>query len=320
MEWYEIVACVFGGIVSLLILCLLIALVCFFMVFYSAKRKPLTGDDYAFPPGEEYKPFYPQMLAWMKDIRYRPHEDVSVRSYDGLTLRGKYYEYSPDAPVELLFHGYRGASERDLAGGVERCFALGRSALLIDQRGAGTSDGHVITFGIRERKDCLTWIEFATEKFGKDKPLIIGGISMGAATVLLAAGEALPDNVKCVMADCGYSDAKSIIQKVIRQLHLPVRFFYFFVKLGAKIYGGFDLEEVSPIEAVQKTSKPIIFIHGDVDGFVPCEMSVEMHEACVSQKKLVIIKGADHGLAYPVDRDGYVQALAEFWKDCGYLS
>ncbi len=318
MEWYEIVGLVLGIAAGIGALVLLAALGCFLKVFYSPKRKELKEDEFAFPPGEVYVPFYEQMTAWMKDLRTRPHEPVSVTSFDGLTLRGAYYEYSPDAPVELLFHGYQGNAERDLAGGVERCFAIGRSVILIDQRGSGKSDGHVITFGINERKDCQTWIDFATKKFGKDRKLIIGGISMGAATVMLAAGEELPENVVCVMADCGYSSAKEIIKKVVREMHLPANMVYPFIKLGAKIFGKFDLDKTSPMEAVKRSTTPIVFIHGDTDDFVPYDMSVQLYKACSSKKRLVTIENAGHGLAFPVDRQGYIDALRDFQTECGF--
>lgn len=304
------------GVLAFLIL--LTALVCFYIVFYSKSRTPLGPDEYNIPPGSIYEAYRDDMIGWMKQIRSMPHEDIEIKSYDGLTLRGTYYEYAPDATVELLFHGYRGNAERDLCGGIERCFALGRSVIIIDQRAGGKSDGHVITFGIRERYDCLSWIQYATERFGKDRKIIIGGVSMGAATVMLAAGEDLPDNVVCVMADCGYTSAKDILHKVIHQMKLPVWLLYPFIRLGGLLYGGFDIEETSPMEAVQKARVPIVFIHGDTDDFVPYDMSVELHKVCVSQKKMVTIKDAGHGLAFPVDRKGYVEALREFEKECGF--
>ncbi|MBE6621140.1 MAG: alpha/beta hydrolase [Ruminococcaceae bacterium] len=302
----------------LVFLVLIAAFVCFYIVFYSKQRRPLGPDEYNIPPGSVYEAYRDDMIGWMKQIRRMPHENIEIKSYDGLTLRGTYYEYAPDATVELLFHGYRGSAERDLCGGIERCFALGRSVIIIDQRAGGKSDGHVITFGIRERYDCLSWIDYATERFGKDRKLVIGGVSMGAATVMMAAGEDLPDNVVCVMADCGYSSAKDILHTVIRQMKLPVKLLYPFIRLGGLLYGGFDIEETSPMEAVQKARVPIVFIHGDTDDFVPYDMSVKLHEACTSQKKMVTITGAGHGLAFPADREGYVEALREFEEECGF--
>lgn len=301
--------------IALLIICIIVLVasyICFIMVFKTAKRKVLGKGEYDLPPGEIYEPFYPQMRKWVDEIRAMKREQVEITSFDGLKLRGFYYEYSPDSPLELIFHGYGGNAERDLSGGVERCFALGRSVILIDQRGAGQSEGRVCSFGINERRDCLKWIEFASEKFGKNRPLIIGGVSMGAATVMMASGEELPENVVCVMADCGYSSAREIIKKVVREMKLPENLVYPLIKLGARIYGHFDLEETSPIEAVARSKTPIVFIHGDNDDFVPHSMSVACFEACNAPKKLVTIEGAGHGLAFPVNGKKYVDSLREF--------
>lgn len=307
---------IISGIVFLILsLVSLAAYICFSMVFKTKKKKVLKEGEYDFPPGEIYEPFYPQMKIWTDDIRSRKRELCAVKSFDGLTLRGYYYEYSPDSPLELIFHGYSGSAERDLSGGVERCAALGRSCILIDQRGAGMSDGNVCSFGINERRDCLSWIDFARRKFGKDRPLIIGGISMGAATVMMASGENLPENVVCVMADCGYSSQKDIISKVVREMKLPDKIIYPFIKLGAKLYGHFDLEETTPVKAVSKSKTPVVFIHGDNDAFVPHFMSVECFNACSAPKKMVTIEGAGHGLSFPVNQTKYVESLREFQNE-----
>ena len=141
---------------------------------------------------------------------------------------------------------------------------------------------------------------------------------MGAATVAIAAGEKLPPNVVCVLADCGFSSAKEIMKKVICEMKLPPALAYPFVKWGARLYGGFDLEKTSPVEAVKHATVPVIFIHGDTDAFVPSYMSEELYAACSSQKKLVLIKGAGHGLAFPVDRELYLSSLRDFQAECGF--
>lgn len=315
MQWLWI--CL-GAAVGIALLVLLTALICFFRVFYSPKRKVLGDDEYEIPDGEIYKPYLDAMVNWVKAARAMPHEDVSITSFDGLTLRGRYFECQPGAIVELLFHGYRGNGERDLSGGIERCFALGRNALIIDQRAGGRSDGHVITFGIREYRDCLDWINYAVKRFGEDTKIVLTGVSMGAATVMMAAGEPLPKNVVCVLADCGYTSPREIIRKVIRDMKVPEGLLYPFIKLGAKLFGHFDLEENSPLEALSKCSVPVIFIHGDADDFVPCEMSRRLYDVCTSQKKFVPIPGAGHGLAYPVNKEAYLQGLSDFQRECGF--
>lgn len=300
----------------LLIVCLLTAFICFMLVFYSPKRKLPEGEDYQIPEGDIYEVFREDMRKWTMWIRQLPQTHIEIKSYDGLTLRGTYYEYKPGAPIEILFHGYRGYAERDLNGGVERCFALGRSALLVDQRGSGKSDGHVITFGIKECRDCIAWVKEVSRRFGEKQEIIITGVSMGAATVMMAAGESdLPKNVVCCLADCGYSSAREILRKVLRDMKLPFWMFYPFIKLGARIFGGFSLESNSPMEAVKRSQIPMIFVHGDHDDFVPCEMSEQLYKSCASEiKDLHIVKDAGHGLAFPVERDAYVASLAEFEK------
>ena len=299
-------------VAAVLLFVLAASAVCFFLVFYSAPRKD-PGDRIDIPDGEIYEVYREQMEAWVRQTRQMPQEDVSIRSCDGLTLRGKYYEYAPGAPIELMIHGYRGSSERDMSGGVQRAFRLGRSALIIDQRASGRSEGNVITFGVREHRDCLAWVDFMVKKFGPDVKIILTGISMGASTVLMASGQELPENVIGILADCGYTSAREIIHKILRQIHLPIRLVYPFVKLGARLFAGFDLEQADARKAVQNCTRPVIFYHGDGDDFVPWEMSRDNHAACPARKKLVIIPGAGHGLSFPADQERYVAELREFF-------
>ena len=300
-------------LLALAVLVLLIAYICFYMAFFVPRHGPVAPDDYTIPVGEIYEPFRDQMVAWMKEIRAMPHEHFYITSFDGLKLHGRYYEYAPGAPIELMFHGYRGNADRDLCGGVQRCFALKRSALVVDQRAAGESQGKVITFGIKEHRDCLAWVDFMVSHFGPDVKILLTGISMGASTVLMAAGKPLPPQVKGVLADCGFSSAKAIMCKVIRQMNLPVKPLYPFVRLGAILYGGFDPESYSAAEAVKKATVPVLFFHGESDDFVPYEMSKENFDACASRKQLVLTPGAGHGLCYPVDPEIYLQTLRDFF-------
>lgn len=289
-----------------------ISYICFRMGFY-APRKKGSDDAIDLPDGEIYEKFWDSMRQWIQETRATPHEEVSIRSFDGLNLWGKYYEYAPGAPIELMFHGYRGSAERDLCGGMQRCFQLGHSALIVDQRCSGRSDGNVITFGVNEHKDCLRWIDFALAHFGPDVKLILTGMSMGAATVLMAGGKDLPDNVMGILADCGYSSAKEIILETIRKMGLPPKLVYPFVKLGARLYGHFELEETAPAEAMERCKVPVIFFHGEADDYVPCWMSEKNYDACQSRKQLVLVPGAGHGLSYPVAPAEYLKQVRQFF-------
>ena len=293
----------------------LTAFVCYRMAFYANRKRRVPEGEVDLPLGATYEPFHPQFKQWANEVRAMPVEEFQITSFDGLPLHAKYYEFLPDAPIELMFHGYRGNAERDLSGGVQRCFRLGHSAFIVDQRCAGKSGGHTITFGVKEHRDCLSWLDFMQTRFGEDARIILCGISMGASTVLMAAGKPLPSTVVGVLADCGYHSQKEIIKKVIRQLKLPADLLYPFVKLGARLYGGFDLEELTPMESLQNCRVPVIFFHGENDGFVPCEMSRISYDACPTKKRLVIVPDADHGLSYPVAPDVYLNALREFFGE-----
>ena len=294
---------------------LITSYICFYRIFLSKRRNLCDGDKIEIPNGEIYEVHRPRLETWVREYREKPHRDVEIKSFDGLTLRGKYFMVDDNAPIELMMHGYQGNAERDMSGGVYRAAALGHNALVIDHRAAGRSEGKVITFGINESRDCLSWVNFIINEINRDAKIILTGISMGAATVLITSGKELPKNVVGVLADCGYTSAKDIIKKVIRDMKLPANILYPFAKLGAKLFGKFDLDETSPIEAVKRSKLPTIFFHGDTDDFVPCYMSEENFKACAAPKKLVIIKGAGHGIAFPVDEEYYIKEAKEFFKE-----
>jgi len=136
---------------------------------------------------------------------------------------------------------------------------------------------------------------------------------------MAAGSKELPSNVVCVLADCGYTSAKDIIVRTLKKRLLPAPLVYPLIKLGARIYGGFKLEEYSAVKAMQNANVPVVFIHGDKDKFVPCEMSTALYEACASRhKKLTFIPDAGHGLAYPRDKKAYIASLNDFQKECGF--
>lgn len=292
------------------------SLICYFIVFYNPKRKTLGDDEYDLPPGKEYQLYHSQMIEWTKEARNIPYERVEIKSFDGLTIRGRFYINSPDSPIEIMMHGYHGNLERDLSGGIFRALSIGHSVLIYDHRGSGQSDGSTLTFGINESRDCRQWIDYILTRIDPNAKIILSGVSMGAATAMITSGyDDLPNNVIGVVADCGYTSAEDIIKKVMSDIKLPIKLLYPLIKLGARLYGRFDIDEFSPIKQVEKSKIPTIFIHGDADDFVPCEMSQSNYEKCgAKKKKLVIIKDASHGLAYPVAPDMYKQELREFFE------
>lgn len=310
MPWYYILLM---AIILLVILFLLCSYICFYITFYIKDKKIYKDEEYDIPPGKVYLPYKEHLINLMKDVRKIPYVSAEIKSFDDLKLHARYYDCGGEV-IEIMFHGYRGNSERDLCGGVKRAFSLNHNVLLVDQRASALSDGHVTTFGINERKDCLSWVNYAIDTFGKDIKIILTGVSMGAATVIMASELDLPKNVIGCLADCSYTSAKEVIKYTIKKMHLPPAIFYPFIYLGARIFGNFNLEETSPIKAIKNTNVPIIIFQGTNDKIVPAYMAEELYEANTNNK-LVMIENAGHCLCYLIEPEYYLESMKKFFDE-----
>lgn len=294
---------------------LLSAYICYRISFFAPKRVLDKDVQIHLPEGEQYLKVRKEIERCVNNMLDRPFEPVTITTFDGQKLYARYYHVADGAPLQIQFHGYKSSAVLDFCGGSLYAGKIGHNALVVDQRSHGRSEGKAITFGILERKDVLCWIDYARSRFGNDVRIILAGLSMGAATVLMSADQNLPANVVGIMADCPYSAPDAIIKKVCRvEMHLPVKPIYPFIKLGARLFAGFNLEESSPVAAVKNTPVPILLLHGTGDRFVPYEMSHEIHAANPKMITLVTIPEAGHGLCYMTEPAMYEEAMQEFFK------
>ena len=284
-----------------------IVIYCYRTCFYAPSDR--QEDPYAVLDGEQYKDLEEGIFYCTRRMEEAPCQFVTIRSYDGLQLSGRYYHFTDNAPTLLLFHGYRSMALRDCAGGFLLGKKLGFNVLAADQRGHGRSEGNTITFGVKERLDCLAWAEFLSKN---GAPIVLSGLSMGAATVLMASELHLPENVVGIIADCPYSSPAGIIRKVAQDRHFPVWAAYPFIRLAARCLGRFDLEGCTAKDAVTKAKIPILLIHGEDDRFVPCDMSREIAALCASPCQLLTIPKAGHGLCHTTDPESYEKAVVSF--------
>ena len=251
-----------------------------------------------------------QAAAWFREQRM---EEVEILSFDGLQLHGRWLPAEGESRGRiLLFHGYRSGVLEDLAGALPFYHGLGYDLMIPDQRAHGDSEGKFIGFGVLERRDCLSWLRYLENRFGT-APTFLGGVSMGATTVLMAAGGSLPEDVKGVVADCGFTSPWEIVaHEGKRLLHLPPWPLVPLTSLLSRLLAGYGFRDYSTLDAMKTLQVPVLFIHGGVDNFVPTEMSRRNYEACRSEKELLIVPEADHGASFLVDGERYRETVAGF--------
>ena len=298
-------------IISILLIIVLIISYIVYKIAFCNNDKSKDGT-YSVLTGEQYDKYKETFIKIIDDVIDEKYEEVYIKSYDGKTLYGRYFHRNDNREVQILFHGYRGNAYKDMSGGVKLALEYGSNVLLIDQRSHGKSDGKTISFGIKERYDVVSWVAYINKKFNYNVPIIISGISMGAATVLMASNLNLPQNVAGIIADCPFSSPKTILINVAKQLKIPSFIAYPLLVIAAFVYGLFNLNEASAIKSVKESNIPILLIHGDDDRLVPYTMSKDIYNANSKNIKLVIFKNAAHGISYIIDENLYRKESKEF--------
>lgn len=248
-------------------------------------------------------------------LHARVGETVQITSRDGTKLVGHWFEQENPRRTIVAMHGWRSSWCNDFGIIADFWFENGCNVLFAEQRGQGQSGGEYMGFGLLERHDCVDWAKWAEERCGT-LPIYLCGVSMGASTVLMAAGLELPKNVRGIMADCGYSSPEAIWKHVAKDnlgLSYGTRSAAARDLCRKKIQVGID--DYSCTDALQECEVPVLFIHGTDDRFVPVEMTYENYKACAAPKRLLVVPGAGHGMSYFVERKGYETAMLQFWSE-----
>lgn len=249
-------------------------------------------------------------------LKWIPMDTVSIQARDGVELVGHWYPCDAPRRVVIAMHGWRSSWCGDFGLIADFLHDNNCCVLFPEQRGQGNSGGEYIGFGVTERYDCLEWVRWIAETKTSELPIYLSGISMGATTVLMAAGLELPDQVHGIVADCGFTSPSAIWEHITtNNLHLSYRLHRAMVESIYQRKSQDSFFDYSTVDALRSATKPVMLIHGTDDHFVPVEMSYENYIACASVKRLLVVPGADHGMSYLVDRDGYETAIKNFWMD-----
>ena len=312
MKVFAIVLTVLLALIVLVCTGVGIGMFCFALKRPKKGPNPLTMDDYS----EHMNPFMDFLVAEKKWLFEKGYDKVEITSHDGLKLKG-ILVYAPEESKKTVIsiHGYKNCGINEYCSYIRMYHEMGFNVLVPDDRAHGESDGKFITFAWWDRRDCIGWANFVLEKFGKDSTILLHGISMGSATVMNASGEKdLPEQVKAIVSDCGYSSAwKQFAHVLKRNFHLPSFPVINIANLINRIICKYDFRENVPMNQIKNAKVPILFIHGADDDFVPAEMVNEVFNACGSEvKELHVFPGAAHAESYYVCHDEYVKVLKGF--------
>lgn len=257
-----------------------------------------------------------QGADWVRSQKGIP---LTIESREGLRLCGTYLKAQGVSRGRiLLFHGYRSSCAQDFCLSAPWLHQMDYDLLMVDQRAHGKSEGRYIGFGTLERWDCLLWTAEMNRRFGDAVPTFLMGVSMGATTVLLASGEQLPGNIRGVVADCGFTSAREILRyQLKKRTGLPPFPMVGVVGLINRAVAKWRLDGCSTVEALERETVPVLFLHGGGDEFVPPEMTRRNYQACRSEKELLMVEGAEHAMSFAVDPDACRRAVGGFLRRYG---
>ena len=241
-----------------------------------------------------------------------PVEEVIIKSYDGLKLKGYFHRvYKDSKKVVIMNHGYTANHYIDYQF-TDIFFEEGYNVLLIDMRSHGESEGKVASYGYNESKDIGSWVRWIKDKIGEDAYIGLHGQSMGAATVMLY-GATHPNDIKFIIEDCGCTSAREAIKFQFRKVKIPFWPLYDLIRVKVKRKYKFDFNNISPEDAIVNSDIPVLFIHGDNDKVVPTWMGEALYnEKNGEMDRLYLVQGAGHMEAYSKDKEKYKQVVKEF--------
>lgn len=297
--------------ILIFLLALLLLLPGGFFYLFALRRKRKRRA----PAKRSQKPYSgPKTFRMDRDwLRETAKQDVYLTSRDGLRLHAYLLPQGDYRNFVVICHGYR-AHAASTAHYARHFYEAGASLLLIDARAHGESEGHSIGMGWPERLDVLDWIAELNRRYNHPG-IALFGVSMGGATVLNAAGEALPENVRCIVSDCAYVSLKDEFLHQLRSFyHLPGAFLYLSDPVCRLLALYSPLRDGDGCAQLERCKRPVLLIHGGADDFVPPEMLDRAWNAIPGPKERLIVPGAGHAESAIAAPQLYWETVDAFWK------
>ncbi|MBE6561165.1 MAG: alpha/beta hydrolase [Ruminococcaceae bacterium] len=279
--------------------------------WWTADPADLPDVNHQYGP-EQFHEYMWQMKHWLLAAYTDRGHFFETVSTDGLRLTAHYIP--PEGKMRgifLMVHGFRSCGFHDFCGAVHDITKFGFGCMVIDQRAHCMSEGDTVCFGAKERYDIISWAQLIEKEF-PGMPVILDGISMGAATVMAAAALDLTANVRGIIADCGYTSMRAIFNKVITQrFHLPPFPLVPLANIYCRMKNGFDFDTVQSAQTLPQAKVPVLLAHGMKDGLVPYSMGEEIYAAAKDKIDIEFVTSpeAEHGLSYLHDYELYIAAM-----------
>ncbi len=268
----------------------------------SAERNVEGATSYTFESEESEK-----AIADAYEATTTP---TSITSADGLKLHADMTRNDDSHIWVICIHGYKGTNKHMMQYGA-RYAERGYNVLLPDNRAHGQSEGEYIGMGWLDKDDIELWIDWIIEQ-DEDAQIMLHGVSMGAATTIMVSGDN-PPHVIGYIEDCGYTSVWDIFgSELDKRYGLPTFPVLDLANTVSQWEAGYDFKEASCVDQVAKCEKPMLFIHGEDDDFVPVEMGYEVYEAANCEKEFYLVEGAGHAQAIYKDPDAYWDTVFTF--------
>jgi fermentation-respiration switch protein FrsA (DUF1100 family) len=280
----------------------------FKIIIYRQKKSSSQKDIDAVASWYRHYPIAKEGRRWLEGM---PYINVYIKSFDGLRLYGALLENYSDKIV-ICVHGFTGSGKKDFASLAQAYYKNGYNVLLVDNRAHGQSEGKYVGFGVLDRFDLRNWVKYVINRFGSNVQIFLHGISMGAATVLMASS-IMPKNVRGIIADCGFTSVYEIFEYVLkRDYHLPKFPIIYLTNIMSKIRAGYGYKDVNTTAEIARSDIPILFIHGENDEFVPLWMTMKNYSHCKAYKELFIVRESEHAESHYIDKKGYERRILTF--------
>lgn len=280
----------------------------FKIIIYRQKNSSSQKDIDAVASWYRHYPIAKEGRRWLEGM---PYINVYIKSFDGLRLYGALLENYSDKIV-ICVHGFTGSGKKDFASLAQAYYKNGYNVLLVDNRAHGQSEGKYVGFGVLDRLDLRNWVKYVINRFGSNVQIFLHGISMGAATVLMASS-IMPKNVRGIIADCGFTSVYEIFEYVLkRDYHLPKFPIIYLTNIMSKIRAGYGYKDVNTTAEIARSDIPILFIHGENDEFVPLWMTMKNYSHCKAYKELFIVRESEHAESHYIDKKGYERRILRF--------